>query len=88
KHLIPALIATNQDQGVLKRVMSFVTGNDHFFLNLSMAACKSMMKAAEGVPNSTMVTVMARNGVNFGIQLSGTGNQWFQAPANPVNGLF
>ncbi|MGQ7471851.1 oxamate carbamoyltransferase subunit AllG family protein, partial [Streptococcus suis] len=68
--------------------MSFVTGNDHFFLNLSMAACKSMMKAAEGVPNSTMVTVMARNGVNFGIQLSGTGNQWFQAPANPVNGLF
>ncbi|ELB2779862.1 MULTISPECIES: DUF1116 domain-containing protein [unclassified Vibrio] len=88
KHLLPALIAANLEQDVLKRVMSFVTGNDHFFLNLSMAACKSMMKAAEGVPNSTMVTVMARNGVNFGIQLSGTGNQWFQAPANPVNGLF
>jgi hypothetical protein len=35
-----------------------------------------------------MVTVMARNGVNFGIRLSGTGNTWFQAPANPVNGLF
>ncbi|OOE94986.1 DUF1116 domain-containing protein [Salinivibrio sp. IB643] len=88
KHLVPALIAANLEQDVLKRVMSFVTGNDHFFLNLSMAACKSMMKAAEGVPNSTMVTVMARNGVNFGIQLSGTGIQWFQAPANPVNGLF
>jgi hypothetical protein len=35
-----------------------------------------------------MVTVMARNGVNFGIRLSGTGDQWFQAPANPVNGLY
>ena len=35
-----------------------------------------------------MVTVMARNGVNFGIRLSGTGDQWFQAPANPVDGLY
>lgn len=88
KQLIPALLSTQLEQGQLKRVISFITGNDHFFLNLSMAACKSMLKAAEGVENSSMVTVMARNGVNFGIQLSGTGNQWFQAPANPVNGLF
>ena len=35
-----------------------------------------------------MVTVMARNGVNFGIRLSGTGDRWFEAPANPVNGLY
>jgi hypothetical protein len=35
-----------------------------------------------------MVTVMARNGVNFGIRLSGTGDRWFQAPANPVDGLY
>ena len=48
-----------------------------------MAACKSMLDAAAGVPNSSMVTAMARNGVNFGIRLSGTGDQWFQAPANP-----
>ncbi|MGD8111148.1 DUF1116 domain-containing protein [Vibrio sp. TRT 17S01] len=88
KHLIPALLSTQLEQGQLKRVISFITCNDHFFLNLSMAACKSMLKAAERVENSSMVTVMARNGVNFGIQLSGTGKQWFQAPANPVNGLF
>jgi Protein of unknown function (DUF1116) len=53
-----------------------------------MAACKSMSDAAHGVPGSSMVTVMARNGVNFGIRLSGAGDQWFQAPANPVNGLY
>ena len=53
-----------------------------------MAACKSMSDAAHGVPGSSMVTVMARNGVNFGIRLSGTGDQWFQAPANPVDGLY
>ena len=69
-------------------VIAFIAANDHFFLNLSMAACKVMLDAAHGVPHSTMVTVMARNGVNFGIRLSGTGDRWFQAPANPVNGLF
>jgi hypothetical protein len=31
---------------------------------------------------------MARNGVNFGVRLSGTGDAWFQAPANPVDGLY
>jgi hypothetical protein len=69
-------------------VIEFVAGNDHFFLNLSMASCKAMLDAAADVPHSSMVTVMARNGVNFGIRLSGTGDQWFQAPANPVDGLF
>ena len=68
--------------------LEFIAANDHFFLNLSMAACKSMLDAASNVPHSSMVTVMARNGVNFGIRLSGTGDRWFQAPANPVDGLF
>ncbi len=72
----------------IQRALAFVAGNDHFFLNISMAACKAMSDAAHGVPGSSMVTVMARNGVNFGIRLSGTGDQWFQAPANPVDGLY
>ncbi|PSU33938.1 DUF1116 domain-containing protein [Photobacterium lutimaris] len=88
KQLVPALLKTSQPPEQIQRAVGFITANDHFFLNLSMAACKSMLKAAENVPSSTMVTVMARNGVNFGIRLSGTGNTWFQAPANPVNGLF
>jgi hypothetical protein len=88
KRLFPALLACNLPQPLVQRVVTFVTRNDHFFLNLSMAACKAMMDAAANVPFSSMVTVMARNGVNFGIRLSGTGDQWFQAPANPVEGLF
>ena len=88
KRLTLALLGSNLSNDVVKRALTFVAGNDHFFLNLSMAACKSMSDAAHGVPGSSMVTVMARNGVNFGIRLSGTGDQWFQAPANPVNGLY
>jgi hypothetical protein len=84
RRLAPALarLANGSD------ALAFVAANDHFFLNLSMAACKAMLDAATGVPGASMVTVMARNGVEFGIRLSGTGDRWFQAPANPVDGLF
>jgi hypothetical protein len=47
-----------------------------------------MLDAAAGVPASSMLTAMARNGVNFGIRLSGTGDTWFEAPANPIDGLY
>ena len=88
KRLTLALLGAGLDSGAVDRSLRFVAGNDHFFLNISMAACKSMSDAAHGVPGSSMVTVMSRNGVNFGIRLSGTGDQWFQAPANPVDGLY
>jgi hypothetical protein len=88
KRLTLSLLGAGLDSGVIQRVLTFVAGNDHFFLNISMAACKSMSDAAHGVPGSSLVTVMARNGVNFGIRLSGTGEQWFQAPANPIDGLY
>lgn len=69
-------------------ILRFLDSNDHFFLNLSMAACKATLMAAENIPGCTLVTVMARNGTEFGIQVSGSGNQWFTAPAPMVNGLW
>ncbi|KDF01416.1 hypothetical protein Y900_021375 [Mycolicibacterium aromaticivorans JS19b1 = JCM 16368] len=88
KRLTLALLGSDLASDAVRRALEFVAGNDHFFLNISMAAAKSMSDAAAGVPGSSMVTVMARNGINFGIKLSGNGNQWFQAPANPVDGLY
>ncbi|GAB7129467.1 DUF1116 domain-containing protein [Silvimonas sp. JCM 19000] len=88
KRLVPALLRSGQAAAPIQRAIEFIYSNDHFFLNLSMAACKAMTDAASEVPFSSMVTVMARNGVNFGIQVSGTGKRWYQAPANPVNGLY
>jgi hypothetical protein len=86
--LAPALLRTDTAPGEVAAVMEFIAGNDHFFLNLSMAACKAMLDAAADVPNSSMVTAMSRNGVDFGIRLSGTGEAWFTAPAPVVEGLF
>jgi hypothetical protein len=88
ERFVLALGKLELDRAAVNRTLSFIAGNDHFFVNISMAACKSMTDAAHDVPGSTMVTVMARHGVNFGIRLSGTGDRWFQAPANPVQGLY
>lgn len=88
KRLIPALLAADLPADALRRSVEFIAGNDHFFLNLSMAASKTMLDATGVVPHSSMVTAMSRNGVNFGIRVASTGDRWFQAPANPVDGLF
>src|SRR5689334_1485561 len=81
-------IATAVPSNVAAEVLAFLRGNDHFFLNLSMAACKAGLDAASGIPGSTVVTAMSRNGVDFGIRLSGTGSAWFTAPVGVPDGLY
>jgi hypothetical protein len=88
KRLLPGLLESDRAAAELAEVARFIADNDHFFLNISMAACKMMLDAAHGVPNSTLVTAMTRNGVEFGIRVSGTGDRWFTAPAPVVSGLF
>jgi hypothetical protein len=53
-----------------------------------MPAGKAMLEPAEGIDGSTIVTVMARNGTDFGIRLSSMPEQWFTAPAGIVEGLY
>ncbi|HRT06480.1 MAG TPA: DUF1116 domain-containing protein, partial [Kiritimatiellia bacterium] len=86
--LAPAIVATcaNKDDAVA--VLNFINGNDHFFLNLSMPACKATLDAARGVKGSSIAVVMARNGTDFGIQLAGTGDLWFTAPAEVPDALY
>ena len=86
--IAPALARTNSDNEVLASVIEFIDKNDHFFLNLSMAAGKACLEPAEGIEGSTIVTVMARNGTDFGIRMAGKPDQWFVAPAGIVQGLY
>jgi hypothetical protein len=85
RRLAPGILAAGSQAG---KAMDFINANDVFFLNVSMAACKSMLEAAHGVPGSTMVTTMARNGTDFGIRVSGSGERWFTAPALVPDGLY
>jgi uncharacterized protein DUF1116 len=88
REVLPAVIDSGFPTSDVAEAVRFVSGNDHFFLNLVMPACKLQTAAAAGIPGSTVVTVMARNGTDFGIQTSGTGEAWFTAPANTPEGLF
>jgi hypothetical protein len=86
--LAPAIVATTESRLDAAAVLSFLTGNDHFFLNLSMPAAKCSLDPASGIPGSTLVSTMSRNGTDFGIRISGLGDRWFTAPAPMVDGLY
>ncbi|MFY9187147.1 MAG: DUF1116 domain-containing protein, partial [Bacillota bacterium] len=86
--IVPHLVGLDFPQADIRRCLEFINSNDHFFLNLSMPAVKAMLEAAHGIEKSSVVTIMARNGTEFGIKVSGLGNQWFTGPAQVVKGLY
>ncbi len=88
RDLLPAMVESGFAASDVADAARFIAGNDHFFLNLAMPACKLALDAARDIPGATMVVAMARNGTDFGIQVSGTGSQWFTAPALVPQGLF
>ncbi len=88
KALAPEIAALELPGAERARILAFAGGNEHFFLNVGMAACKAALDAADGVPASTLVTAMARNGTEFGIRVSGLPGRWFTGPAETPQGLF
>jgi Protein of unknown function (DUF1116) len=88
RELSPSIVAVDAPSSDIADVLRFIGGNEHFYLNLGMPTAKLAMDAGRDVAGSTMVTVLARNGTDFGIQTAGTGERWFTAPANTPVGLF
>ncbi len=88
RELVPAMIDSGFASSDIAEAARFIGGNDHFFLNLGMPACKLALDSARDIPGSTVVVAMARNGTDFGIQVSGTGDAWFTGPAQVPDGLF
>jgi hypothetical protein len=88
RELSPSIVAVDAPSSDIAAVLTFIGGNEHFFLNLGMPTAKLAMDAARDVPGSSMVTVMSRNGTEFGIQTAGTGDRWFTGPAQTPVGLY
>ncbi|HEY7650232.1 MAG TPA: DUF1116 domain-containing protein [Methylomirabilota bacterium] len=86
--LMPHVARVAGKHGAVARLAEFLAGNDQFFLNIAMAAGKTLGDAAGGVPHSTLVTTMARNGTDFAIRVSGLGERWFPAPVLTPTGLY
>ncbi|PKN80493.1 MAG: hypothetical protein CVU48_01775 [Candidatus Cloacimonetes bacterium HGW-Cloacimonetes-1] len=88
RQLAPAILRTSDSMEESAKALEFINGNDHFFLNLSMPAAKCILDAAAGIEHSSILTCMARNGTDFGIRLSGTGNEWFTGKALVPDALY
>ncbi len=88
KEITPLIVELDLDEKKRYSVIKFLADTDQFFLNIMMAAGKATVDCARKIESGTVVTTMARNGRDFGIRISGMGDQWFTAPVNMPNGLY
>lgn len=88
KQLVPELAKAGIAYDVLTSLGYTMYHNNWYFLNFSMAACKVSLDAARNIEHATIVTAMARNGTEVGIQVSGLGDRWFTTKAPKVRGKY
>jgi len=86
--LAPHFAGLADDAQMLARCAAFIAGNDQFFLNVGMAMGKSIMDPVRGIEACSLATAMCRNGTDFGLRLSATGDEWFTAPVEMPQGLY
>ena len=88
RELAPHLARLDLPKEILGRVFDFLLSADIFALHVIMAAARSMVEPAKNVPYSTVVTTMARNGVEFAIKVSALGDRWFTGPAQQIKTVY
>ena len=81
RNLLPH-IASLPDDGRVE-LARYLSGNHLFFLNLAMAAAKSVALWAEQVEGSSIVTMMCRNGTTYAVRVAGS-DQLFMSASPPV----
>ena len=88
KDIMPSLLKADITSAELEEVTVFLADTDQFFLNIMLATCKVIMDSSRVIEEGSIVTAMTRNGDQFGIRVSGLGEEWFTAPVNTPEGLF
>lgn len=86
--MAPALARAVEDRQALAEVFDYLADFDLAIVPLTMAGCKAVMNASHGIEASTVVTAIARSGVQVGIRVSGLGDRWFVGPAQLVKGTY
>lgn len=87
RDLLPHLVRSSHPAAA--DVATFLSGNHLMFLNIAMAAAKSLVDSAASIENSSIVTTMARNGATYGVRLPGAERRWFITQSPPIqNALY
>ncbi len=88
KEMAPLIVQTDVDEDAKQRVIQFLCDTDQFFLNVMMATGKSIVDYVRKDQEGCIVSTMTRNGYEFGVRVSGLGDEWFTAPVNTPVGLY
>lgn len=88
KEVVPLIISLDWKEEEKRQVVQFLADTDQFFLNVMMATGKAIVDCARKIQEGCVVTTMTRNGRNFGVRISGMGDEWFTAPVNTPKGLY
>jgi len=86
--LSPQLARAADDAETLSKSLAFIAGNEQFFLNVGMVMGKSIMDPVRDIEACSLVAAMSRNGTDFGVRVSGTGDAWFTAAVEMPQGLY
>lgn len=82
RDLLPYLVRCKNDAA--PDVATFLSGNHLMFLNVAMAAAKSLVDSVAAVESSSIVSTMARNGATYGVRLTGKERPWFITASPPI----
>ena len=88
KEVAPLIVATDASEDAKQRVIQFLADTDQFFLNVMMATGKAIVDYVRKDVEGCIVSTMTRNGYEFGVRVSGLGDEWFTAPVNTPVGLY
>ena len=88
KEVAPLIVKTDAPEDAKERVIQFLADTDQFFLNIMMAMGKSIVDYVRKDEEGCVVSTMTRNGYEFGVRVTGLGDQWFTAPVNTPIGLY
>lgn len=83
-----AMAQTELPKDKMLWTLKYITNHELIFLGIAMACGKAIADPVMGIEHSTVVTAMCRNGTEFGVRVSGLGDDWFTAPSPSVDGLY
>ncbi len=87
ERLAPGLARAGVSVDAQERLFEFLRNNSQFFVAVSLAATKLMLDAGHGIEGSSLVSAVGANGTECGLKVSGLGDTWFVARAEPPRGV-
>lgn len=82
RELLPAMSERALD--AIPPLAAVTSENGHFALTLTIASCRAALQGIVGVPRSSLIAFISRNGTDAAVMLAGLPGVWFTAPAAMV----